>query len=101
MASRRGALTGSVVFALFFHFYLFGLAKQPGPVPTVWIIGVIVGWLVGFALGWMIQPKFVSRQKRYTQSAYAQFTDRVVMGLAWAGGIGMLLGIVLVGITKP
>jgi hypothetical protein len=78
----------AVLPAYAFHYWLWRF-WQPA-----WAGPVLLFWIIGFPIGWALAPYFVSRQRRYLASPARQFGDRIMMGIAVGGGLGLLAGLI-------
>ncbi len=59
--------------------------------PTIaWFCSVLIFGIIGFPVGWRVEPLFVSRQRRYLASPVRQVMDRILMGIGFGSGMGLI-----------
>lgn len=101
MVDKKANVLSSGFLAMGSHYLLWKVSHgKISPPEIAWIVSVSICWGIGFLIGWKIQPGFVSRRKRYVTSSVGQSINRVVMGIAWGGVLGLLGGLVAQGITQ-
>jgi hypothetical protein len=67
---------------------------------TPWLVGVLIFGALGFPMGWLIEPLFVSRQRRYQASPVRQVLDRILMGIGIGSGLGLVGGLIATGVMR-
>lgn len=67
---------------------------------TAWFCSVLIFWIIGFPVGWHVEPLFVSRQRRYLASPVRQVMDRILMGIGFGSGMGLIGALIVKGVMR-
>ncbi len=77
--------------------YLLWRFWEPTP---AWFYSVLIFWIIGFPIGWLVEPLFVSRQRRYLASPVRQVMDRILMGIGFGSGMGLIGALIFRGAMR-